>query len=104
MGRRLPGNGGGVPMLDDDERLGAGGGTTTPSGGVPFDRLLELTFDDAVDRVRRHHPGAPRDVVELELAGELRLAGLPEEYASGPRFRAAVDGLVAAPAQRSTER
>ena len=98
-----PGNGGGVPMLDD-ERLGAAGGTTTPPGGVPLDRLLELTFEDAVDRVRRHHPGAPRDVVELELAGELRLAGLPEEYVTGPRFRAAVDALAPAAAQRSTER
>ena len=88
----------------DDERLGVPGDDTSPAGGVPFDRLLQLTFEDAVDRVRRHHPGAPRAVVELELAGELRLAGLPEEYVTGPSFRQAVDALVAAPAQRSTER
>jgi hypothetical protein len=103
MGTPRQGKGAGVPMLDD-ERLGAAGESTTPSGGVPFDRLLELTFEDAVDRVRRHHPGAPRAVVELELAGELRLAGLPDEYVTGPRFHRAVDGLVGAAAQRSTER
>jgi hypothetical protein len=103
MAGRVRGNGGGVPMLDD-ERPVAFGESTSPTEGVPFDRLLQLTFEDAVDRVRRHHPGAPRAVVELELAGELRLAGLPEEYVTGPWFRRAVDGLVAAPAQRSTER
>lgn len=90
--------------MPDEQYPGPAGAATTPAGGVPFDRLLELTFEDVVDRVRRNHPGAPRDVLQVELAAELRRAGLPEEYVDGPLLRAAVAGLVGGAAQRSTER
>lgn len=81
----------------DEERLGA------------LDRLVDLTLQDAADRVRRHHPGAPRDVVEAELAGELRRAGLTWESLGAATFRRAVDALCPpqderSSGQRSTDR